>query len=259
MIIWAQILQYYTLLPLKGKKIKIVESEQHLENLQQVNELRLKNTELKKELEREQMLHKLLYKDWVKLTEQIAAEKKEVDENSGPKNLFYKYAFYVLLITLVPGFYFLYHLKDNNRSSSSQVVAATARPADSARTSAAAAVTNSLSRRDSVSAVQKKPVARLDVSQQSSTVQPVLQPENKPITKDSIKPAVAITRKQVFEAPLTADERDSISSIGFNAYFDHTRNPFRRSSEKYKAWEEGWNESRAEAQKLEEKDPSLKQ
>jgi hypothetical protein len=235
-----------------------VDTEQHFENLQQVNELRLKNTELKKELEREQFLHSLLYKDWVKLTKQIADQKQEVYENSTPKNLFYKYAFYVLLICLVPGFYFLYPLTDNNKSSSSQVVSDTARPADSAGTRAAAA-TNSLSRRDSVSSVQKKQINKRDVTQQSSTGQPVLQPEEKKaITKESIKPAKSITRKHVFEIPLTDDERDSIWSLGFNAYFEHHRNPFRRSSEKYKAWAEGWNDGRAEGKKLYEKDPSLK-
>lgn len=236
-----------------------MDTEQHFENLQQVNELRLKNTELKKELEREQFLHSLLYKDWVKLTKQIADQKQEVYENSTPKkNLFYKYAFYVLLIGLVPGFYFLYPLTDNNKSSSSQVVSDTARPADLAGTRAAAA-TNSLSRRDSVSSVQKKQINKRDVTQQSSTGQPVLQPEEKKaITKDSIKPAGSITRKHVFEIPLTDDERDSIWSLGFNAYFEHHRNPFRRSSEKYKAWAEGWNEGRAEGKKLDEKDPSLK-
>ena len=166
-----------------------MDTEQHFENLQQVNELRLKNTELKKELEREQLLHTMLYKDWVKLTEQIADQKQEAYENSTTKNLFYKYAFYVILIGLVPGFYFLYPLTDNNKSSSSQVVSDTVRPADSARTRAAA--TNSLSKRDSVSGVQKKQVNKRDVTRQSSTGQPVLQPEeNKAITKDSIKSAV---------------------------------------------------------------------
>ena len=236
-----------------------MDAEQHFENLQQVNELRLKNTELKKELEREQLLHTMLYKDWVKLTGQIADQKQEAYANSKPKNLFYKYAFYVILIGLVPGFYFLYPLTDNNKSSSSQVVSDTVRHADSARTRAAAAATNSLSKRDSVSGVQKKQINKRDVTQQSSTGQPVLQPEEKKaITKDSIKPAGSITRKHLFESPLTADERDSISSLGFNAYFEHLRNPFRRSSEKYKAWAEGWNEGKAEGKKLDEKDPSLK-
>ena len=110
-----------------------MDTEQHFENLQQANDLRLKNTELKKELEREQFLHKMLYKDWEKLTEQISAQKQEVYENSRPKNLFYKYAFYVLLIGLVPAFYFLYPQTDNKKSSSSQAVSDTMRLKDSAQ------------------------------------------------------------------------------------------------------------------------------
>ncbi len=237
----------------------MVDTEQHFENLQEVNELRLKNIELKKELEREQVLHKMLYKDWEKLTQQISAQKQEVYESSRPKNLFYKYAFYVLLMGLIPVFYFLYPRTDNKKSFSSPVVSDTIRSEEIAQTRAAAQVTDSLRGKDSVSTVQKKQISNQEVTQQPAPPQPVLQPEEKKAnTHDSTNPARLIIRKQVVEMPLTDDARDSISSLGFSAYFDHRRNPFRRSSEKYKAWAQGWNEGKAEAKKLVDKDPSLK-
>ena len=236
----------------------MVDTEQHFENLQEVNELRLKNIELKKELEREQVLHKMLFKDWEKLTRQISTQKQEVYESSRPKNLFYKYAFYVLLIGLVPAFYFLYPQTDNKKSFSLPVVSDTMRPENIAQTRAAAPVTNSVSGRDSVSTVQKKQISNQEVTQQPAPPQPVLQPEEKKAnTHDSTKPRRLIIRNQVVEMPLTDDARDSISSLGFSAYFDHHRNPFRRSSEKYKAWAQGRNEGKAEAKKLVEKNTCL--
>ena len=94
------------------------------------------------------------------------------------------------------------------------------------------------------------------MTQQPAPAQPVLPlEEKKAITHDSTKPGQLIIRKNVVERPLTDDARDSISSLGFSAYFDHRRNPFRKSSEKYKVWAKGWNEGKAEAQKLDEKDP----
>ncbi len=232
--------------------------KQNIKGGQQVNELRLKNTELKKELEREQFLHKMLYKDWEKLTGQISAQRQEVNEKVRPKNLFYKYAFYVLLIGLLPAVYFLYPLTDNSKSSSSPSVSDGLPTADSAQSRSATTVSNS-HHRDSTSTLRNIPIHDRAVTQQLPPEQPVLPPaEKKAIKHDNAKPALLVKHKPVIEAPLTEDDRDSISSLGFNAYFDHHRNPFRRASDKYKAWEQGWNEGKAEAKKLLEKDPTLK-
>jgi hypothetical protein len=237
----------------------MVDTEQHLDNLQQVNELRLKNDELKKELEREQILHKMLYKDWQKLTAEMSEQKEEIYENSRPKNLFYKYAFYVLLIVLVAVFYFLYPRRGYNKPASSNVISDTVHPANSAQTKAAATTPNSLPKKDSISSVQKTQINNSPVKPQPLPVQSVTQPEEKKtITLDSAKTTPLINHKSVLEAPLTDDAKDSISALGFSAYFDHRRNPFRRSSEKYKVWAEGWNQGKAEGKKLEGKDPSLK-
>lgn len=239
-------------------KLRIVDTEQHSEDFQHVNELRLKNTGLQKELEREQLLHKMLYKDWEKLTEQMSAQKQEVYENSRPKNLFYKYGFYVLLIGLVPTFYFLYPRTDNIKSSSSQVRSDTIRHKDLGQNKSVAAITDSLPRRDSVSTMQKKQIINQNVTQQPVSAKPLLQPEvKKTIMQDSTKPALPIRKPEV-EIPLTDDAKDSISSLGFIAYFNHQRNPYRKSSEKFKVWAQGWNEGKAEEKKLDEKDPSSK-
>lgn len=239
-------------------KLRIVDTEQHFEDLRQVNELRLKNTELKKELEREQLLHKMLYKDWKKLTEQMSAQKHEIYENSRPKNLFYKYAFYVLLIGVVPAFYFLYPRTENTKSSSSQVGSDTIHHKDLGQNKPAASLTDSLLLRDSVSTMQKKQIISPNETHQPVPAKLVLQPEvKKTINQDSTKPALPIRKPEV-KIPLTDDAKDSISSLGFIAYFNHHRNPYRKSSEKFKLWEQGWNDGKAEGKKLDEKDPSLK-
>ena len=129
-----------------------MDTEQPIESLDQSDELRLRNAELKKELEREKMLHKMLFKEWEELTAEMAAHKQDGYENSRPKNLFYKYAFYVLLITLLPVFYFLNPLADNKRPSSFQTVSDTVRPANASETRTSATRTNTLPVKDSASA-----------------------------------------------------------------------------------------------------------
>jgi hypothetical protein len=247
---------FYSRTPNKIKNS--VDTEQPFESLQQIDELRLRNTELKNELEREKTLHKMLFKEWEELTAEMAAQKQQSYENSRPKNIFYKYAFYVLLIGLVPVFYFVNPPSDNRKTSSSGAVSDRHRSEDSSSTSTTASASNSLPVKDSALTVQKKPVIQ-EVKQQPTAEQPVLLPEEKKaITPDSIKLSRSIIHKEVVEVPLTDDERDSITSLGFSDYFDHYRNRYRKSSVKYKAWEKGWNEAKAEAKKLVEKNPSLK-
>jgi hypothetical protein len=219
-----------------------VDTQQHFENQEEIDKLRMRNVELKKELEREQVLHKMLYKEWKELSEQMSAKEQEVYENSKPKNLFYKYAFYVLVMALIPAFYFLYQRTGNGKILSSSPVVS-----DPIRTS------------DSTPTMKDMQTSKQNVTQQPAPEQPAIQSEEKkPIGHDSTKPARLIVHKPVIETPLTDDVRDSISSLGFSAYFDHHRNPFRKSSERYKVWAEGWNDGKAEAKKVLEKNPSLK-
>lgn len=219
-----------------------MDTQQHFENQEEIDKLRMRNVELKKELEREQVLHKMLYKEWKELSEQMSAKEQEVYENSKPKNLFYKYAFYVLVMALIPAFYFLYQRTGNGKILSSSPVVS-----DPIRTS------------DSTPTMKDMQTSKQNVTQQPAPEQPAIQSEEKkPIGHDSTKPARLIVHKPVIETPLTDDVRDSISSLGFSAYFDHHRNPFRKSSERYKVWAEGWNDGKAEAKKVLEKNPSLK-
>lgn len=237
-----------------------MDTQQHFENQEEIDKLRMRNVELKKELEREQVLHKMLYKEWKELSEQMSAKEQEVYENSKPKNLFYKYAFYVLVMALIPAFYFLYQRTGNGKIlSSSPVVSDPIRTSDSTPTIVTASVKDSLPKRDSVPTMKDMQTSKQNVTQQPAPEQPAIQSEEKkPIGHDSTKPARLIVHKPVIETPLTDDVRDSISSLGFSAYFDHHRNPFRKSSERYKVWAEGWNDGKAEAKKVLEKNPSLK-
>jgi hypothetical protein len=239
-----------------------LDTQPHFENPEEIEKLRTKNIELKKELEREQIRHNMLFKEWKQLSEQMSAKEEEVYENSKPKNLFYKYAFYVLLIAGIPAVYFLYQrtadLAKIPSSSSSQVISDSVSTTDTISNLAVAPINDSLPKRNSTPTIGGKLINNRDTIQQVVASQPVTKPEEKKaILPDSAKQVRLIAHKPVVEKPLTDDGRDSISSEGFNAYFSHRRNPFRKASERYKAWAEGWNEGKVEAKKVVEKDPSL--
>ena len=105
----------------------------------------------------------------------------------------------------------------------------------------------------------EKPPNNETLKQQTTIAQPIIHPlEKKVMLPDSAEKVKTTAHKPLVEKPLTDDMRDSISSDGFSAYFDHRRNPFRKSSERYKVWAQGWNEGKAEALKVLQKDPSLK-
>ena len=99
-----------------------METQQHSQNQEKIDKLRLENVELKKKLEQEQLLHTMLYKEWKELNEHVLAKEHEVHEGK-PKNLFYKYAFYLLLISLIPAYYFINAGKENGKIPSSQTAA----------------------------------------------------------------------------------------------------------------------------------------
>ncbi len=79
-----------------------------------LEELQLENIQLKKKLEQEELLHKSLYRQWSELNNSILAKERQVEQfNSGSS--FYKYAFYVILLALIPGYYFLSHSKGEGK------------------------------------------------------------------------------------------------------------------------------------------------
>ena len=234
-------------------------------NNEDLDQLLTKNSQLKKELEREKTLHAMLYKEWKQLSEQTDARDQQAYENARPKNLFYKYAFYVLLAAGIPAGYLAYshtpgRTKTPSSFSSLQVVSDTASvAADNVPAHATIPVKDSQSSQKPSSQTLEKQSNSENLKQQAVVAQPVERPlEKKATLPDSATQVKVIAHKPFVEKPLTDDERDSISSDGFNAYFDHRHNPFRKSSQRYKVWAEGWNEGKAEAVKVLEKNPSLK-
>lgn len=226
-------------------------------NQEAFDKLRLENGELKKELEKERLLHKMLYKEWGDLKDQVSGSENEVYDRKS-KNLFYKYAFYLLLIAIIPAFYFLYVRMGNEKiPPSSEAVSVPAATGDSITT--AASIKNSTPGKDSILTMKEKQTPEKHNIQKQLLQQPVIKSEEKKtIQPDSNKPEIKIIHKPIVEAPVTDDIRDSISSEGFNAYFKHSRNPYRKSSKRYKIWAEGWNEGKAEAKKVLEKDSAQK-
>ncbi len=144
--------------------------------------------------------------------------------------------------------------------SSAQFVADSAGNAtDSASASSPVSLNDSQPKQESPKAIDEKPSNRGTSKQQTAIAQPISQPlEKKIMLPDSTTKVKTTTHRPLVEKPLSDDGKDSISSDGFSAYFDHRRNPFRKSSEKYKVWQEGWNEGKAEAIKVLEENPSLK-
>ena len=251
---------------------------QHSQNHEQVDKLILENIELKKNLEREQLLHKMLYKEWKELNEQVLAKENEVQGND-QKKLFYKYAFYVLVISIIPAYYFLNRGKGIEKLSPS--VSSVSKPnipiKDSTPINNAVATTNKNPTNDQ-NTVQQPPakspvivqpapeppakppvVQQPSVQQQAPVQQPVVKSQEKiKIQGDTNARKVVTITKPVVENPLTDSTRDLIYWQGWNAYYDRSRNPFKKSSERYKAWIEGWNDGKNDARKLLAKDSLLK-
>src|SRR5438046_1411107 len=88
--------------------------QKYSDSQRDIEKLRLENVQLKKNLEREELLHKSLYKQWSELSARMSAKEQE-EEQLRSRNSFYKYAFYAILILLVPAYYFLINGKAESR------------------------------------------------------------------------------------------------------------------------------------------------
>jgi hypothetical protein len=264
-----------------------LETQQHSQNQEKIDKLLLENVELKKNLEKEQLLHTMLYKEWKELNERMLAKEHEVHEGK-PKNLFYKYAFYLLLISVFPAYYFINAGKENGKVSSSQT---TSVPAPITPIKDSTPITNS------TQTTNNKLTANGNTTQQPAVEQPVIKPKEKekiqqipqptltqpvekseekrkiqqtpqptlaqPVAKpeekekirpDSSKSKMVTINKPVVESPLTDSIRDLIYWQGWNAYYDRSRNHFKQSSERYNVWLQGWNDGKSDAKKLLAKD-----
>jgi hypothetical protein len=226
---------------------------QRLHNQDEIEKLRAQNEELKKNLEREQVLHSMLYKEWKNLDEQRAAREYELQDPK-PKNLFYKYAFYVILILLIPAIFLLNFQKNGKATSGLNKIQLTN---DSAIVQDSAKVNNSLTlSADSIQKTDKNLATNgPTIPPQPATEQPVVQTQEKKLLQHDtgkLKPIAVI--KEAPDLPLSDSVRDSIYWIGWNAYYKKAGSHFRKSSQKYKAWLEGYNDGRKDAKKLLAKD-----
>jgi hypothetical protein len=226
---------------------------QRLHNQDEIEKLRAQNEELKKNLEREQVLHSMLYKEWKNLDEQRAAREYDLQDPK-PKNLFYKYAFYVILILLIPAIFFLNFQKNRKATSGLDKIQLTN---DSTVVQDSAKVNNSLTlSADSTQNTNKN----LATNGPANPTQParertVVQAQEKKLLQHDtakLKPIAVINEEP--DLPLSDSVRDSIYWIGWNAYYKKAGSHFRKSSQKYKAWLEGYNDGRKDAKKLLAKD-----
>ncbi len=234
--------------------------KEDLNNQEEINKLRLETKGLKKNLERERLLHNMLYKEWKELQEQASAKETMVIENGKVGNGFYKYAFYILLIIMVPIVYFLYPPAGFEKTHvATRAVPDSTLHRDSSSTMLTSTLKDTVAKIDAPSTGETKKNNEIPV-QKANVPATVIKPEEKKlIPRDSTKKqAKVIVRKPVIGGPITDDTRDSIASEGFNAFFYHNRSPYRRSSERYKIWINGWNSAKEEAKKVVAKDPSLK-
>ncbi len=247
-----------------------MERQQNFSEREEIEALRLQNSTLKKDLDREKQLHSLLFKEWQELKEKFKGREEEVYEGPGNERPFYRYAFYTLLVASVIAFCFLLFRSDTDGTDTpAQALADSPTSSSPAPNPPSLIKTDSLLKNDSQPAgnqqqaqpekpvvVQQPPV----VPEEKKIVeQPATVPEEKKVvSRETPKPAATTLSKPAAEQPLTDELRETISSDGFDGYFQHRRNPFKRSSERYKIWQDGYNDGKAGAQAVEAKDPSSK-
>jgi len=227
-----------------------VENQQPSQNQEEFEKLRSKNEELKKSLEREQVLHAMLYKEWKELDEKREAKEFELSD-SRPQNLFYKYAFYIILILLIPGFFFWNAQKKDSTSATS--TAHTLLKTDSTTIKDSVQPGNSTSIiNDSLTKTNRA------VTKTTSEVkpEPAIQSSVEKAHKKAVIPQEVDAVKETVrsQAPLSDSVKENIYWMGWNAYYNKSSNHFKKSSQEYKAWIAGYNDGRNDAKKLLSKD-----
>jgi len=208
--------------------MKIMDTQQkYSDNQQEIEKLRLENVQLKKNLEKEELLHKSLYNQWKQLNARMAAKEHEMKQQLHSGNLFYKYAFYVILILLIPMYYFL-----NNSNGGKKITP------------------------PSQTGSSQTPIKKQAPTNNPYTVQlPNVKLKEKEIIKpDTFQPKMVTINKPVIDKPLTDSVRDLIYWEGWNAYYGKSRNPYKKFSQKFEAWLIGWKDGENDAKKLLAKD-----
>jgi len=194
---------------------------EHSVNTKDSEKLYSENIQLRKDLEKEEFLHKTLYKQWNELNVRMLAKERELKRFKS-RNLFYKYAFYLILFSVGPVYYFLSTGKQDKRI---------------------------ISPSQTVSSVP--PTSKQTVPKDRNTVQiPKVKLEEKQLIQaDTAKPKQATINKPVFAKPLTDSVRNLIYSEGWDAYYEKSVSHYRRSSEKYQIWLQGWKDAEKDDKK----------
>ena len=225
--------------------------QKYSNNQEEIARLHLENEQLKKKLEVEEFHHKTLYKQWNELNTRMLGTEREFDRFRR-RNIFYKYAFFSILILLLPAYYLLSHTKEDRI------------PDATVQTSPDTPKTNQTPVRSDTQVVTKAPpalkesiTANTDTAKTANadTATPaVVKPKEKEIVKqDTVRKVIPVT-KPVVEVPLDDSGRDSIYWQGWNAYYKKMRNPYRRASEKFTVWLQGWTDGKNDSRKLSAQD-----
>lgn len=232
-----------------------MENQQLSQNQDELERLHSKNEELKKNLEREQVLHAMLYKEWKDLDEKREAKEFELADPK-PTNLFYKYAFYAIVIILVPAFFF-WNAQKNKDFTSPASNAVILLKTDSATIKDSMQAKNSqMPTGDSAPKLNKTVTTNLSVIQLQPTIQAAVEKaqEKKVIQQEQSKIEETAENKPETGTPLDDSVRENIYWMGWNAYYNKSVSHFKKSSQKYQAWLAGYNDGRNDAKKMLAKD-----
>jgi hypothetical protein len=140
----------------------------------------------------------------------------------------------------------------------------TTTPARATTVPAAAADTTAV--KDSTTLIRNEVAENHNPPKTETVITPVKSEEKKPVvdeqkiaaTDSATRRKPVPARQPVVEAPLSDAQRDSIYWNGWNDYFNKTSSHYRKSSEKYKAWLQGFNDGRRDARKVIAQQDSLK-
>ena len=193
---------------------------------QQANEkLRFEIEQLKKNLEKEEFLHRTLYKQWNELNNRMLLKESEF-KRFKVKNLLYKYTFYLILISVASSYYFLSSGKTDEKED------------------------KGISPSPTASSLMPTTHEVLATNPEKIKVAIEKREEKEIIAPDTIKPKTVAIIKQVVYKPLNDSVRNFIYWEGWTAYYEKSKNPYQNSSQEYEVWLKGWKEGEDDAKKV---------
>ncbi|MEO6220111.1 MAG: hypothetical protein ABIO81_06765 [Ginsengibacter sp.] len=195
--------------------------EEYFGTGQENEKLRSEIAQLKQNLEKEEFLKKTLYKQWSELHALILAKEGELKLLKST-NLLYKYSFYLILILAIPGYYFISNGSGERIASSSQAASSPAIAIKQVRTNNPPTI----------------PLPDAKVKEKD-----IIQP-------NSIKPKIATINRPVVEKPLVDSVRNFIYWEGWSAYYEKSKNPYKKSAQKAEVWLAGWKEGENDARRM---------